>query len=149
MIGASRGQSIGVEVSSGQLVLARRLRRAVGRGLALAFAAGLGARGGSGGPGGSGAAPASTLALRAESALPPGQSGFFSIVGQIRGLLSGNPADYGDHVDDQRILYWSFEAKPGGLGTKPGTALTPKDGVEIFRDSYGVPIVYATTVHDL
>jgi len=123
------------------------LRRRLRRGLGLAFIAGLTACG-SGGPG-DGAAPADELALKAESALPPGQSGFFSTIGEVRGLLSGNPADYGDHVDDQRLLYWSFEAKPGGLGTKPGTAVTPKDGVEIFRDSYGVPIVYAATVHDL
>ena len=115
----------------------------------LALIAFLGACGGSDDHGSGVAAPADSLTLKAESALPPGQSGFFSIAGQLRGQLSGNPADYGDHVDDQRLLYWNLGAKPATLGTKPGTALTPKDGVEIYRDAFGVPIVYASTVRDL
>ncbi|HSW13588.1 MAG TPA: penicillin acylase family protein, partial [Solimonas sp.] len=88
------------------------------------------------------------LVLKAETALPPGQSGFFSVAGQAAGLLSGNPADYGAHVDDQRLLYWNFDAKPGALGSKPGTPFMPKEGVEVYRDSYGVPIVYAGNVRD-
>lgn len=99
------------------------------------------------GPGG--ATPAADLALKAETALPPGQSGLFNAVGQALGLASGNPGDYGAHVDDQRAMYWSFQSKPGALGTKPGTAEVPKAGVEIYRDSYGVPIVYAPNVRDL
>ena len=89
------------------------------------------------------------LHLKAESALPPGQSGFWSNDGQAAGSASGNPGDYGAHVDDQRLLYWNFDAKPGALGTKPGANLSPKDGIEIYRDSYGVPIVYASTALDL
>ena len=91
------------------------------------------------------------LVLKAETALPPGQSGFFSAAGQAQGLLTGNPADFGAHVDDQRLMYWGFDAKPGALGAKPGTPLTPtpRDGVEIYRDSFGVPIVYAPNVRDL
>ena len=45
------------------------------------------------------------LVLKAETVLPPGQSGFFSVPGQAQGLLTGNPGDYGAHVDDQRELY--------------------------------------------
>ncbi|MFA5939060.1 MAG: penicillin acylase family protein [Sinimarinibacterium sp.] len=88
------------------------------------------------------------LVLKAETALPPGQSGFFSLDGQALGSVTGNPADYGAHVDDQRSLYWSFDAKPGALGTKPGTPERPKDGVEIYRDDYGVPIVYGDSLRD-
>lgn len=98
---------------------------------------------------GSNATPAGQLALKAETALPPGQSGLFNAVGQALGLVTGNPGDYGAHVDDQRAMYWSFQSKPGALGTKPGTAEVPKAGVEIYRDSYGVPIVYAPNVRDL
>ena len=91
----------------------------------------------------------STLTFKAETVLPPGQSGFWNTVGQAQGLLTGDPADFGAHVDDQRALYWRFDAKPGVLGTKPGTPETPKDGVEIYRDDYGVPIVHAQTVRDI
>jgi penicillin amidase len=91
----------------------------------------------------------SQFVLKAETALPPGQSGFVSAEGQVLGTASGNPADFGAHVDDQRFMYWGFTAKPAVLGTKPGTAETPKAGVEIYRDSYGVPIVYSENLHDL
>jgi penicillin G amidase len=108
-----------------------------------------GGTGGNGGAGGSGGAGGGNFALKAESAMPPGQSGFISIANQLQGQLSGNPGDYGPHVDDQRLLYWNFDAKPGALGSKPGTPVSPKAGVQIYRDAYGVPIVYAETVHDL
>jgi len=104
-------------------------------------------------PGGAGVAvpPAdpATLVTKAETTLPPGQSGFVSAAGQAQGLASGDPADYGPHLDDQRNLYWSFDAKPAALGTKPGTPTSPKAGVQVYRDSFGVPIVYAETVADL
>ena len=93
--------------------------------------------------------PPEALTLKAETVLPPGQSGFFSTDGQAAGSASGDPADYGPHVDDQRLMYWQFNAKPGALGTKPGTAVVPKTGIELYRDAHGVPIVYAETVHDL
>ncbi len=93
--------------------------------------------------------PAQNLNLKAETALPPGQSGFWNIAGQAQGLLTGDPGDFGAHVDDQRALYWNFDAKPAVLGTKPGAPETPADGVEIYRDDYGVPIVYADTVRKL
>lgn len=93
--------------------------------------------------------PASDRLLKAETVLPPGQSGFWNTVGQAQGLLTGDPADFGAHVDDQRALYWNFEAKPGLLGTKPGTPEVPAEGVEIYRDTFGVPIVHANTVREL
>lgn len=86
--------------------------------------------------------------LKAQTVLPPGQSGFFSVAGQAQGLLTGNPADYGPHVDDQRPLYWSFGTK-SGIDQKSGTPESPREGVQIYRDAYGVPSVYASTVRDL
>lgn len=96
---------------------------------------------------GSGVDPAA-YKLKAETALPPGQSGFFSVAGQAQGTLTGKPGDFGAHVDDQRLLYWNFDTKPGALGTKPGTPVSPKAGVQIYRDAYGVPIVYAEVLRD-
>lgn len=93
--------------------------------------------------------PVPAARLQAETALPPGQSGFVSLAGQVQGLLTGNPADYGAHLDDQRLLYWRFDAKPGALGTRPGSPEQPIEGVEIYRDDFGVPIVYADQVRDL
>jgi len=92
---------------------------------------------------------AADFVLKAETVLPPGQSGFFSLPGQAQGMLTGKPGDFGAHVDDQRELYWSFKAKPAVLGTRPGTPTSPKSGVKVYRDSYGVPIIYADTVRDL
>ena len=46
-------------------------------------------------------------------------------------------------------MYWNVDAKPGALGAKPGTAVTPKPGVEIYRDSYAVPIIYAPVLRDV
>ncbi|HUP91494.1 MAG TPA: penicillin acylase family protein [Solimonas sp.] len=86
------------------------------------------------------------LVQKAATALPPGQSGFVSAAGQAAGMVSG---DYGEHIDDQRSLYWSFEAKPAALGSRPGTPEAPKEGVQVYRDAFGVPIVYADTVRDL
>lgn len=123
----------------------------------VALAAVLGGCGDSGAPappsGTTGSAPAggdaSARVLKAENVLPPGQSGFFSLAGQAEGLLTGQPGDYGAHVDDQRLPYWSFAAKPGALGSTPGVAVTPLAGVSIWRDGFGVPIVHAGNVHDL
>jgi penicillin amidase len=124
---------------------------AIALGLAIALAACGSSSPVSGGAGGNGSAPtpADQLALEAENVLPPGQSGFWSLAGEAAGTASGNPADFGAHVDDQRALYWSFGAKPGALGGKPGAPASPLAGVQVYRDSYGVPIVYAGNVHDL
>ncbi|MGH8561681.1 MAG: penicillin acylase family protein, partial [Nevskiales bacterium] len=107
---------------------------------------------GCGGSGGSDAEPGNSgggnFVLKAESALPPGQSGFFSTAAQLQCINNSDPGCYGAHVDDQRLLYWSFDAKPGALGSKPGAPVEPKAGVRIYRDAYSVPIIYASTVRD-
>jgi acyl-homoserine lactone acylase PvdQ len=87
--------------------------------------------------------------LTAINALPPGESGFVSVAGEAQGKASGNPGDYGPHIDDQRELFWSQHHKPGGFATPTGTPDTPHAGVRIYRDSYGVPIVYGDTGPDV
>lgn len=81
--------------------------------------------------------------LRAVSALPPGNSGFYPVSGQLQGTVTGKPADFGTHVDDQRDLYWSNKFKPAGF-TKNGIPEQPKTGVSIYRDPFGVASVYGT-----
>ncbi len=93
--------------------------------------------------------PAGDLVIKAATSLPPGQSGLVTVAGLAQGQLTGAPGDYGEHVDDQRLPYWSFEFKDGTLGKKPGQATVPKDGVEIYYDDFGVPIIYAETVRDV
>ena len=38
------------------------------------------------------------------TALPPGNSGFFSVEGQARGSLTDDPGQYGEHVDGVVLL---------------------------------------------
>lgn len=95
------------------------------------------------------ATPAGPLVLKALNTLPPGESGFVSATGQVQGLLSGNPGDYGPHIDDQRRLYWRGEYKDGGLREQCANPATPKKGVAICRGDYGVPAIYAETAYNL
>ena len=98
---------------------------------------------------GSSTAPGDRV-LKAQTALPPGNSGLVTADGQAAGSASGTPSDFGPNLDDQRTMYWSYQYKPGSFDRK-GTLLAPaaKDGVEIYLDPYGVPSVYADNVHDL
>lgn len=92
--------------------------------------------------------PGDDATFRALNVLPPGQSGLVTADGQAAGSASGDPADYGEHLDDQRVPYWSFEYKDGTF-QRNGTPLVPKEGVEVYFDAYGVPAVYAGNVFDL
>ena len=74
--------------------------------------------------------------IRAETVLPPGQSGFVPTSGT-------NP-----HLTDQLALYQSFAFKPAGFDL-PGATETPFAGVTITRDAYGVPNVRAGNDRDL
>lgn len=82
--------------------------------------------------------------------LAPGQSGFVSTTGQSQGSATGNPGDYGEHLDDQRLMYWSSEFKAGEFAdVSEMTPVTPREGVRVYRDEFGVPIIYAETAFDL
>ena len=86
------------------------------------------------------AAPASAGVIKAETILPPGQSGYVSLTGVASG--SGS-----DHLYDQTDMFAGFEWKPalfqGGTGE-----IEPRPGVRITRDAHGVPTVNAATMED-
>ena len=83
------------------------------------------------------AAPtASAAVVRSESVLPPGESGFVSRDGVATG--SGSP-----HLYDQVDLLTSFRFKPAMFGEPASESETPRPGVRIDRDAYGVPAITA------
>jgi acyl-homoserine lactone acylase PvdQ len=87
------------------------------------------------------AAPAQAATIRAETVLPPGQSGFVSLLGVTGG--TGSP-----HLYDQTALFTSLRWKPASFG-QPGAASEPRPGVRIVRDRYGVPAVTAASELDM
>lgn len=86
-------------------------------------------------PGSAGAAT-----LKAEGILPPGQSGFVSTTGVASG--TGSP-----HLTDQIALFNQFDYKPLGFD-EPGTTQTPRPGVTITRDAFGVPEITGESEYD-
>jgi acyl-homoserine lactone acylase PvdQ len=87
-----------------------------------------------------GAAPASAEVLHAKDVLPPGQSGYVSIPGVLEG--TGSP-----HLTDQIPLFANFEYKDHTYN-QPGERSSPRPGVEIVRDAYGVPAITGTSDYD-
>ena len=83
------------------------------------------------------AAPASARIIRAESVLPPGESGFVTGAGLLNG--TGSP-----HLYDQQALFIAFQ-RVDDLFNLGGSTETPAPGVTITRDHYGVPDVTAHT----
>ena len=79
---------------------------------------------------------------RAESIMPPGQSGFVS--GPC--LVDSSACD--PQLTDQIPLFTDFQFKSSMLG-QPGAEETPKPGVRIVRDDYGVPSVYGESEDDM
>jgi acyl-homoserine lactone acylase PvdQ len=74
--------------------------------------------------------------VTAETVLPTGESGFLPLSGS-------NPA-----LGNQIGLFESFAFKPAGFDL-PGATESPRAGVTITRDSYGVPNVRAGNDRDL
>ena len=87
------------------------------------------------------ASPAAGKILRATSILPPGESGYVSLTGVSDG--TGSP-----HLYDQQQPFIRFQRKNAMLG-QHGTAATPKPGVTITRDRYGVPSIKGRTMPEL
>ena len=89
------------------------------------------------------AAPTAGAAVKqAESIMPPGQSGFVSSSCLAENQASGTYDSCDPHLTDQIPLFSKFEFKNSMLGQKTGEPAQPKDGVEIYRDAFGVPSVY-------
>lgn len=85
----------------------------------------------------------------AVTVLPPGNSMTYTADGVARGTATGNPDDFGPNVDDQRELYWGWEFKDGGFRERCEDPQTPRPGVEVCFDEYGVPIVFGETREDV
>ncbi|HWG93922.1 MAG TPA: penicillin acylase family protein, partial [Mycobacteriales bacterium] len=83
------------------------------------------------------------------TSMPPGNSGFVSVEGQARGTATRDPGQFGEHVDDQRLPFWRGEHKDGAFTAPTGTPQTPKDGVRIYEDDGGVPVVYGDSAYDV
>ena len=83
------------------------------------------------------------------TALPPGNSGFISVPGQAQGMASGDPGAYGEHVDDQRVMFWDGEHKDGRFKPPTGTPQEPAQGVRLYEDDKGVPVVYGDSAYDV
>src|SRR2546423_85152 len=79
-------------------------------------------------------APAYANITRADSILPPGESGFVSIPGLANG--TGSP-----HLYDQQQPFIDFKRKNDLFGLPAESSEDPKPGVHIARDGYGVPDV--------
>jgi penicillin amidase len=73
----------------------------------------------------------------AESVLPPGQSGF----------VPPDDATQNPHLTDQVPLFESFAFKNAAFD-QPGSFETPRSGVTITRDAFGVPNVRAGSAGD-
>ena len=87
-----------------------------------------------------GAGAAEARVIRAEAVLPPGQSGFVSLTGLATG--DGSP-----HLDDQVGLFKGLEWRPFTFD-RPGAVSSPRPGVTITRDEYGIPNVHADNEQD-
>src|SRR5205807_6397211 len=88
------------------------------------------------------AAPASARIVNATSILPPGESGYVSLLGVASG--TGSP-----HLYDQQQPFIDFNRKDAMFG-RPGTPeAVPIQGVTIARDAFGVPSVTGTTAQSL
>src|SRR5205807_1451228 len=76
--------------------------------------------------------------VNATSILPPGESGYVSLLGVASG--TGSLHDY-----DQQQPFINFTRKSAMFG-QPGTAESvPMAGVKIVRDAYGVPSITGDT----
>jgi penicillin amidase len=92
----------------------------------------------------------SAAPTRALVILPPGEGSPISLSAYAQNQASGSCSDLGPHVCDQLSMYENWQFRNGALAATPaqviGAASTesPEPGVEIVRDAYGVPHIYAS-----
>lgn len=85
----------------------------------------------------------------ARTILPPGNSMHVTPLDFAIGTATGNQDDFGPNVDDQREMYWNYEFKDGALATEPcDDPQTPRPGVQLCFDEWGVPISWGETGYD-
>jgi penicillin amidase len=87
---------------------------------------------------------------RALVVLPPGEGSSISAGAYARNQASGNCADLGPHVCDQLSMYENWGFRNGALAPTAAQVVgaagteSPEPGVEIVRDPFGVPHIYAS-----
>jgi penicillin G amidase len=116
--------------------------------LSLVVVAAAPAAGSSAAPEPAGAAAASAP-MEALTILPPGNSMRYTVDGQARGTLTGDPAHFGDHVDDQREMYWDYDFKDGRFREECADPVVLRPGARYCLDDFGVPAVYGDTDADV
>jgi penicillin G amidase len=87
--------------------------------------------------------------LDALTALPPGNSMRYTVDGQALGTLTGDPGDFGAHVDDQREMYWDYEFKDGSFREECDDPVVVREGARYCLDDHGVPAVYGESDADV
>src|SRR5437588_3521923 len=82
--------------------------------------------------------------------LPPGEGSSVTMAAFLRNQASGNCADLGPHVCDQLYAYRDWRFRDGALAPTSSQVIgaasseTPAVGVQIVRDGWGVPHIYAS-----
>ena len=96
-------------------------------------------------PAGAHARPTQALVV-----LPPGEGSTITLAAYAHNQITGSCSDEGAHVCDQLRMYENWRFRTGALHPSPSSVPTPsaitspEPGVEIVRDSFGIPHVYAT-----
>jgi penicillin amidase len=80
--------------------------------------------------------------VRAGDILPPGQSGHVTLAGLPNG--EGSP-----HLTDQVERFLAFDFKPHGFNNPAQSTETPRPGVTVERDEWGVPTVRGQNDYDI
>ena len=86
---------------------------------------------------------------QAVTVLAPGNSMDYRLDATATATVTGNPDDFGPHVDDQRELYWDYGFKDGRFVDGCEAPEVPRAGIEICWSDHGVPAVFADTTEDL
>jgi penicillin amidase len=87
---------------------------------------------------------------RALVILPPGEGSTITLRAYAKNQATGSCADLGAHVCDQLRMYENWRFRNGALDpaphdvAAPSSTASPQSGVEIVRDAFGVPHIYAT-----
>ena len=93
------------------------------------------------------AAVADEAGFRAVTINTPGQNGHVPATDFLLRTAEQEVA-YGPHMTDQLGLYSAFQYRPGAFQEDTGDPVAEVEGARIYRDSFGVPAVYADTLED-
>ncbi len=89
-------------------------------------------------------------ATQALVVLPPGEGSTITAAAYARNQATSSCSDLGPHVCDQLSMYENWQFRNGALASSPNDVVgassseSPAAGVQIVRDSFGVPHVFAS-----